>query len=123
MLLLNRFNWKVNENTYNLSSSWHDSYNEYFKIQIPKYEPIFSSKTEKKKSSPLLNERSLEQLKMQQKMLEFSDATGHSPRKHVLPVMPLTCEEEFQVMDYIVRIEHYQNKRFEFVCKNFDQIR
>ena len=30
-------------------------------------------------------------------------------------------EEEFKVVDYIVRIEQYQNRRFEFICKNFHQ--
>ena len=33
--------------------------------------------------------------------------------------MSFTFEEEFKVVDYIVRIEQYQNRRFEFVCKNF----
>ena len=54
-------------------------------------------------------------------MLEIPYATGHAVNKKVLPVMSFTFEEEFQIVDYIVRIEHYQNRRFEFVCKNFRQ--
>ena len=37
----------------------------------------------------------------------------------VQPVLSFTFEEEFKVMDYIVRIEQYQNRRFEFVCGKF----
>jgi len=52
-------------------------------------------------------------------MLEIPYATGHAVNQKVLPVMSFTFEEEFQIADYIVRIQHYQNQRFEFVCKNF----
>ena len=37
----------------------------------------------------------------------------------VQPVLSFTFEEEFRVMDYIVRIEQYQNRRFEFVENKF----
>jgi len=62
-------------------------------------------------------------LKKRQKMLQIPYATGHALNKKMLPVMPFTFEEEFQVVDYIFRIENYQNSRFEFVCKNFPRYR
>ena len=36
-------------------------------------------------------------------------------------MLSFTFEEEFKVMDYIVRIEQYQNRRFEFVESKFPQ--
>ena len=35
------------------------------------------------------------------------------------PVLPFTLEEEFKVIDFIVRIEDYFTKRFVFIDKNF----
>ena len=88
-------------------------------------------------------------LKKRARMMEVPYAIGHVINKCVTPVMPFTFEEEFQVMkmklivrievesffcesnqtdhyqviDYIVRIEQYQNKRFEFLTKNFQMYR
>jgi len=62
-------------------------------------------------------------LKKRARMMEVPYAIGHVINKCVTPVMPFTFEEEFQVIDYIVRIEQYQNKRFEFLTKNFQMYR
>ena len=36
-------------------------------------------------------------------------------------MLNFTFEEEFKVVDYIVRIEQYQNRRFDFVVSKFHQ--
>ena len=56
-------------------------------------------------------------------MMEVPYAIGHAINKKVNPVMSFTFEEEFKVMDYIVRIEQYQNRRFEFVESQFPRYR
>jgi len=118
-------NEKFFENSDSLAKSCNEnineSYNDNFKIQIPKRKPNFSSDSEEEESSPVSKERSLVPLKKRQRMLEIPYATGHAVNKKVLPVMSFTFEEEFKVVDYIVRIEQYQNRRFEFICKNFQQ--
>eukprot|EP00092_Neocalanus_flemingeri_P106433 GFUD01136567.1.p1 GENE.GFUD01136567.1~~GFUD01136567.1.p1 ORF type:complete len:565 (-),score=121.26 GFUD01136567.1:47-1741(-) len=119
----------INENFFENSDSFSmscnenisGSYNDNFKIQIPKRKPNFSSDSEEEESPPVSRERSLVPLKKRQRMLEIPYATGHAVNKKVLPVMSFTFEEEFKVVDYIVRIEQYQNRRFEFICKNFHQ--
>ena len=96
------------------------AFNDNFKIRIPKRTPPYiSTESEKEEEDP--QEGSPLPLKKRKRMLQVPYATGHAINKNVLPVMALTFEEEFQVVDYIVRIEHYQNRRFEFVCKNFHQ--
>ena len=55
--------------------------------------------------------------------MEVPYAIGHAINKKVNPVMSFTFEEEFKVMDYIVRIEQYQNRRFEFVESQFPRYR
>eukprot|EP00092_Neocalanus_flemingeri_P047627 GFUD01054044.1.p1 GENE.GFUD01054044.1~~GFUD01054044.1.p1 ORF type:complete len:870 (+),score=180.42 GFUD01054044.1:39-2612(+) len=67
------------------------------------------------------SEGSLFPLKKRQRMLEIPYNTGHAINKNVLPVMSFTFEEEFRVMDYIVRIEQYQNRRFEFLNSTFER--
>jgi hypothetical protein len=44
---------------------------------------------------------------------------GHGINKVALPLLSFTFEEEFLVMDYVVRIEEYQNRRFDFLLTNF----
>ena len=56
-------------------------------------------------------------------MMQVPYAIGHAINKKVNPVMSFTFEEEFKVMDYIVRIEQYQNRRFEFVESQFPRYR
>ena len=41
-------------------------------------------------------------------------STGHSINTKGMSVIAFTVEEEFRVMDYIVRIEEYKNRRFDF---------
>ena len=48
---------------------------------------------------------------------ESQEATEKTLRDN--PVMPFTLEEEFKVIDFIVRIEDYLAKRFIFIDKNF----
>jgi hypothetical protein len=66
-------------------------------------------------------------------------AIGHVINKNITPVMAFTQEEEFQVthdmtlvriqlislqvINFIVRIEQYQNRRFEFLERNFHMYR
>ena len=59
--------------------------------------------------------------KKRPRMFEIPYASGHAVNPKMLPVMSLTFEEEFKMADYIVRIEQYQNRRFEFISKNFPQ--
>lgn len=103
------------------NESTYENFNNDFKIQIPKRKPNFSSDSEEEESCTISKERSFVPLKKRQRMLEIPYATGHAVNKKVLPVMSFTFEEEFKVVDYIVRIEQYQNRRFEFVCRNFPQ--
>jgi len=114
-------NEKFFDNSDLLFKTCNESFNDNFKIQIPKRKPNFSSDSEEEESPPAQQERSVVPLKKRQRMLEIPYATGHAVNKNVLPVMSFTFEEEFKVVDYIVRIEQYQNRRFEFVCKNFPQ--
>jgi len=74
-------------------------------------------------SRPSSTETMVVPLKKRARMMEVPYAIGHVINKCVTPVMPFTFEEEFQVIDYIVRIEQYQNKRFEFLTKNFQMYR
>ena len=78
-----------------------------------------SSKDEGTHYSP--NKQSVFQLKKRQRMMKISYKTGHGINKKVLPVVSFTFEEEFRVMDYMVRIEQYQNKRFNVLNKNFQR--
>ena len=91
----------------------NETFNDNFKIQIPKRKSNFSSDSEDEESPPVVKERSLVPLKKRQRMLEIPYATGHAVNRKMLPVMSFTFEEEFKVVDYIVRIEQYQNRRFE----------
>jgi len=80
-------------------------------------------KEEEMVSRPSSTEMMAVPLKKRARMMEVPYAIGHVINKCVTPVMPFTFEEEFQVIDYIVRIEQYQNKRFEFLTKNFQMYR
>ena len=62
---------------------------------------------------------SLFPLKKRQRMMEIPYSTSHGINKKVIPVISFTLEEEFRVMDYIVRIEQYQNRRFQYLSTNF----
>jgi len=92
-----------------------------FKISIPKRktsDPL-GCNSESDEDQSQKTKASIVPLKKRQRMLEIPYATGHAVNQKVLPVMSFTFEEEFQIADYIVRIQHYQNQRFEFVCRNF----
>lgn len=68
----------------------------------------------------ILDQRSsLIPLKKRQRMMELPYGREHGVNVHTLPIMPFTLEEEFKVIDYIVRIEDYQNKRFNFLASIF----
>ena len=100
---------------------FNDSVN--FKVIIPKRRvdaELESSDEEVVKTKEVL---SIVPLKKRQRMMEIPYAIGHAINKKVNPVMPFTFEEEFKVMDYIVRIEQYQNRRFEFVESQFPRYR
>ena len=58
-------------------------------------------------------------LKKRPRMYQLAYPIGHGINKQAIPVLTFTFEEEFIVMDYVVRIEEYQNRRFEFLLKNF----
>merc|ERR1719495_1668522 len=92
-----------------------------FKILIPKRKTSdpFGCNSDSDEDQSQKIKPSVVPLKKRQRMLEIPYATGHAVNQKVLPVMSFTFEEEFQIADYIVRIQHYQNQRFEFVCKNF----
>ena len=51
-------------------------------------------------------------LKKRPRMMEVPYGLGHAINKNVQPVLAFTFEEEFKLMDYIVRIEQYQNRRY-----------
>lgn len=94
-----------------------------YKIVIPKrrVDLVFESDEEEEEKP---NETmSIVPLKKRQRMMEVPYAIGHAINKKVNPVMSFTFEEEFKVMDYIVRIEQYQNRRFEFVESQFPRYR
>ena len=100
---------------------FNDSVN--FKVVIPKRRvdtELESSDDEIAKPKEVL---SIVPLKKRQRMMEIPYAIGHAINKKVNPVMSFTFEEEFKVMDYIVRIEQYQNRRFEFVESQFPRYR
>ena len=98
---------------------------ESYKIFIPKrrgeLEVEFESSDEE--ISKPREVSSIVPLKKRQRMMEIPYAIGHAINKKVNPVMSFTFEEEFKVMDYIVRIEQYQNRRFEFVESQFPRYR
>jgi hypothetical protein len=58
-------------------------------------------------------------LKKRPRMYQIAYPMGHAINKVALPVLSFTFEEEFLVMDYVVRIEEFQNRRFDFLIKNF----
>ena len=58
-------------------------------------------------------------LKKRPRMYQLSYPIGHGINKTAIPVLTFTFEEEFMVIDYVVRIEQYLNRRFEFLRKNF----
>ena len=93
-----------------------------YKIVIPKrrVDLVFESDEEEAKPNETI---SIVPLKKRQRMMEVPYAIGHAINKKVNPVMSFTFEEEFKVMDYIVRIEQYQNRRFEFVESQFPRYR
>ena len=64
-------------------------------------------------------DRSIFPVNKQQEILKSPYSMGHGINTKVAPVIAFTLEEEFRVMDYIVRIEQYQNKRFDFLDRNF----
>ena len=96
--------------------------NQRYKVVIPKrrVDLVFESDEEEAKPTETM---SIVPLKKRQRMMEVPYAIGHAINKKVNPVMPFTFEEEFKVMDYIVRIEQYQNRRFEFVESQFPKYR
>ena len=54
-------------------------------------------------------------LKKRPRMMEVPYGLGHAINKNVQPVLAFTFEEEFKLMDYIVRIEQYQNRRYSLI--------
>ena len=60
----------------------------------------------------------LHPLKKRQRMHEMPYPTGHAVNIRVLPSMHLTFEEEFNIIDYQVRIEEFKNARFNFMNNN-----
>jgi len=65
------------------------------------------------------NISSLMPLKKRRWMHLLPYGNEHAVNIHTLPIMPFTLEEEFKVIDYQVRIEDYQNKRFNFLDSVF----
>jgi len=59
-------------------------------------------------------------LKKRPRMYQIAYPMGHAINKVALPILSFTFEEEFLVMDYVVRIEEFQNRRFDFLIKNFE---
>jgi len=57
-------------------------------------------------------------LKKRQRMMEVPYSMGHALNKSVLKVN-FTLEEEFLLIDHMVRIKKYQNMRFDFLYQNF----
>ena len=93
-----------------------------YKIVIPKRRVDLVLESDEEEAKP--NEAiSIVPLKKRQRMMQVPYAIGHAINKKVNPVMSFTFEEEFKVMDYIVRIEQYQNRRFEFVESQFPRYR
>ena len=93
-----------------------------YKVVIPKRRVDFVLESDEEEAKP--NEiMSIVPLKKRQRMMEVPYAIGHAINKKVNPVMSFTFEEEFKVMDYIVRIEQYQNRRFEFIESQFPRYR
>jgi len=97
--------------------------NEDFKILIPKRntDPDTESGDSQDEIDEILRSDPQVPLKKRPRMMEVPYSLGHAINKKVNPVMSFTFEEEFKVMDYIVRIEQYQNRRFEYVLANFPQ--
>ena len=62
-------------------------------------------------------------LKKRRRMYQLEYPIEHGINKKVLPVLTFTGEEELQLIDYIDRIEEYQNKRVEFLLRNFRSYR
>ena len=60
-------------------------------------------------------------LKKRPRMFQMAYPIGHGINMAAIPTLSFTFEEEFTVMDYVVRIEEYQNCRFDFLMKNFEQ--
>ena len=58
-------------------------------------------------------------LKKRPRMYQIAYPMGHGINKVAMPLLSFTFEEEFLVMDYVVRIEEYQNRRFDFLLTNF----
>ena len=105
------------------NQTWEEE--DTFKVFIPKrrgeMDVEFESSDEE--ISKPREASSIVPLKKRQRMMEVPYAIGHAINKKVNPVMSFTFEEEFKVMDYIVRIEQYQNRRFEFIESQFPQYR
>ena len=58
-------------------------------------------------------------LKKRPRMYQLAYPIGHGINTAALPIMPFTFEEEFNIADYTVRIEEYQNIRFNFLLRHF----
>ena len=58
-------------------------------------------------------------LKKRARMYQLVYPIGHGINKTAMPILTFTFEEEFMLVDYVVRIEEYQNRRFDFLMKNF----
>ncbi len=72
---------------------------------------------------PVLGLGSSIPLKKRRRMYQLEYPIEHGINKKMLPVLTLTGEEELQLIDYIDRIEEYQNKRVEFLLRNFRSYR
>lgn len=58
-------------------------------------------------------------LKKRARMYQLVYPIGHGINKTAMPILTFTFEEEFMLVDYVVRIEEYQNRRFDFLMTNF----
>ena len=59
--------------------------------------------------------------KKRQTVIKFAPAKDYSLSLKLEPVLSFTVEEEFKVIDYIVRIEEHQNRQFDYLCSKFPQ--
>jgi len=65
-----------------------------------------------------IGESSLQPLKKRRRMMEVPYPIGHAFNKSFTSVN-FTLEEEFRIIDYLVRIQKYQNGRFDFLFFSF----
>ena len=58
-------------------------------------------------------------LKKRRRMYQLEYPIEHGINRKSLPLLAFTSEEELQLINYIDRIEEYQNKRVEFLLRNY----